>query len=170
MTDLSLNEVEPGDAGPPEVETEYVKVYTVEEASRITGVPVVEIVDSVRTGAVRTYVGSTAEPAFPVPFTNASVRHRSLIRITEDELEFIHVDLDHRWQYLDCLESDRDPRMARGFLQDALIAWYGAALDDPGNREAAGVIRCLKAFAGHLGLREDGTAEDDGPVQLKVVA
>ena len=167
MTDLTLNTVPPTEAEQKDGAPRYVKFYTVEQAAEITGVPEVEIVDSVRTGAIKTYVGSTAEPTFPVPFTGEVVRHRSLIRFTEDELEEIHINLDHRWQYLTCLEADPDPDMARGYLQDALLAWYGAALDDPNDREAAGVIRCLKAFAGHLGLREDGTViTPSGPVKL----
>ena len=171
MADTCLDATHPSlaDAQPDDA-VKYVKIYSVEEASRITGVPEIEIIDSVRTGWVRTYFSSDAEPSFPVPYVGKVVRHRSLIRIAEDELEQIHVDLDHRWQHLDYLADEPDQETAIHHLKQALLAWYGAALDDPENREAAGVVRCLKVFACRFGLREDGSVEESPPASLKAVA
>lgn len=131
------------------------RIYTVEEAAEITGVSETDILDAVRTGQLWAY--GAMEPSFPVPYTDKIVRHRSCIGISADELDSIHPDLDHRWTFLALLGQTSTEDEALSLIEDALLSWYGAALDDPGDREAAGVIQGLEAFAGYLGLRRDGT-------------
>ncbi len=131
------------------------RIYTVEEAAEIIGVSQGNILDATRTGELVSYFDT--EPSFPVPYTDKSIRHRSLIGISADALDSIHPDLEHRWQLLSSLSDVEDEDDARHYVERALLAWYGAALDDPSDREAAGVIECLTSFAGYLGLKRDGT-------------
>lgn len=131
------------------------RIYTVGEAAEIAGVSDGDVLDAVRTGELSCYTDT--EPSFPVPYTRKCIRHRSLIGIAGDVLDFIHPDLEHRWQLLSSLADAENEDDARDYVERALLAWYGAALDDPSNREAAGVIECLTSFAGYLGLMRDGT-------------
>jgi hypothetical protein len=144
------------------------RIYTVEEASEITGVSATDILDAVRTGQLSAY--GAMEPSFPVPYTDKRVRHRSYIGISADELDSIHPDLDHRWQCLAWLESVEDENDALHYVEQGLLAWYGAVLDDPNDREAAGVIQGLTAFASYLGLRQDGTRDRSEAAPLRAAA
>lgn len=134
------------------------RIYTVEEAAEITGVSEGDILDAVRTGQLSAY--HAMEPSFSVPYTDKSVRHRSYIGISADELDSIHPDLDHRWNLLALLADAGDEDEALHWIEGALLAWYGAVLDDPSDREAAGVVQGLEAFAGYLGLKKDGKRWD----------
>jgi hypothetical protein len=147
------------------------RIYTVEEAAQIAVLNETDILDLVRAGELPSY--TDAEPSFPVPYTRYNnVTHRSLIGISAESLSTINdLELEHRWQVLLRVGDAEDEDEARAYVQRALVLWYGAALDDPKDREAAGVIQGLEVFAGYLGLMRDGTIHKrPGATTLSAVA
>ena len=72
------------------------RTYTIEEASVRSGVSETDILDALRAGELSAY--AELEPAFQVPYTTKSVRHRSLLGVSADVFNFISPELLHRWQ------------------------------------------------------------------------
>ncbi|WP_439544996.1 hypothetical protein [Sandarakinorhabdus sp.] len=132
------------------------RIYTVKEAAEIRCVPEIEIIDAIRTGEIKATDAGSMGPSFPAPFTTNRIRHRDHLRISADELDQIHPDLCHRWQLLSCL-GVAEKQDALDLLKAALTAWYGAALDDPNDREAWGVIDVLESWAMFMGAQSNGT-------------
>lgn len=148
------------------------RIYKIEEAAEITNVSENDIVDAVRMGELSSYV--EMEPSFIIPYTAKSIRHRNLMRICADEIEAILLDFSpNRREILvefAAAEKSDGGEELRDLIQRALLAWYGAVLDDPEDREAAGIIQGLAAVASFLGLREDGSLVETGVSKLRVAA